>query len=211
MSVIHRAYRRPLMRLTEARPGERLKGTIDRLGPASFALSAVTRQPGFLRLWKYLPDGQPLAVVDQGAQRPAFAGIVRQSRELPLGAFEQTVEGGHKRDLRPVELGALGHEGGIVMGEPDLVQPVDCRDAFEPAPAPSGQMGLACRAIVDVAPLMGPAPAQNDQPAQQPLQLLVDALAVTDDQPCRAQSRPTAAAPPRRFVRRRCGSRPSPR
>ena len=123
---------------------------------------------------------QPLAVVDQRAQRPGFAGIVRQPGEFPPGAREHVVERRPERVLRRVERGALTLGPGVVAGQPRLVEAVDGGDPLEPCPAPAGEVGLPGGALDEVASLMAPTVLQDHQAAEQARQLPVGAVAVAD-------------------------------
>ena len=84
------------------------------------------------------------------------------------------------RALRRVEGRCLAFETGIVMLQPRLVQPEDVRDPLDPTPAPSGEPHMAGRTLDEVAPLVAPAPAQDDLAGELAGQLPVGAVAVAD-------------------------------
>ena len=103
-------------------------------------------------------DAQPLAMLEQSAQRLGLARTVRQAGQLRFGVHEQALDGGLQGSLRRVEGRRLALEcaSRVVMVQPLLVQPVDTRDPLDPAIAPGTEPGMADHAPEEVAPLVDP-------------------------------------------------------
>ena len=120
-------------------------------------------------------------MVQQRAQRPALARLVRQADQLPGGLREQAVERLLQRALRRVERRRLALDHGVVMSQPRLVQAVDRRDPLDPSLAPVRQSHLAGRALDKIAAHMGPTECKGHFALAKASESLVGAIAIADD------------------------------
>ena len=120
-------------------------------------------------------------MVQQRAQRPALARLVRQADQLPGGLREQAVERLLQRALRRVERRRLALATGVVMLQPRPVQAVDRSDPLDPSLAPARQSHLAGRALDKIAAHMGPTECKGHFALAKASESLVGAIAVADD------------------------------
>ena len=116
----------------------------------------VERHPGPVE-----EDAQPLAVVEEGAQRPSLPRFRRQAGELALCGREQAAERLAQRVVRRLEGRPLALEDGVVEFQPRLVQAVEGGDPPEPLPAPAGQTGVPGRAPDEVPAHVRPAERES--------------------------------------------------
>ena len=91
-------------------------------------------------------------MVQQGAERPALAGLVREAVEFPSRRREQLPERALQFAMRRRErrVPMIGIETGAVLFQPRPVQPVKPRDAPGPAPLPLRQRLVAGRALDEI-------------------------------------------------------------
>ena len=101
-------------------------------------------------------DAQPLAMVDERAQRPGFARVARQGCQFRLGVGEQVVERLLQFARALPERRLLAFAAGVVMFQPRLVQPEDPGDPLDPCLAPLRQPFLAGRAVDKIAARVAP-------------------------------------------------------
>ena len=121
---------------------------------------------------------QPLAVIDQRAQRLGPARGVRQPCQLRLGVGEQAGERRFQRALRRVELPRLCLANRGVMRQTCIVEPVELRDALDPSLAPAPEPDMAGGTVEEGTSLVRPAPAQHHLAVELVRQALVGREAV---------------------------------
>ena len=121
-------------------------------------------------------------MVQQGAERPALAGLVREAVEFPSRRREQLPERALQFAMRRRErrVPMIGIETGVVLFQPRPVQPVKPRDAPGPAPLPLRRRLVAGRALDEIPARMRPTERERHKPRRVLGQFLVGAVPVAN-------------------------------